>query len=72
MVLIPGITCSLEARSYMYGGEEGGGERSGNNKKVQVQQMNSVSQNWDNIFTDADWDTRFYWARHGVVSSTSL
>jgi neutral ceramidase len=34
-----------------------------------VQQMNSVSQNWDNIFTDADWDTRFYWARHGVSES---
>lgn len=34
-----------------------------------VQQMDPNSQNWINILTDADWDTRFYWDRHGLSES---
>jgi neutral ceramidase len=34
-----------------------------------VQQMDPNTQSWNTVLTDADWDTRIYWARHNLAES---
>jgi neutral ceramidase len=34
-----------------------------------VEQLDPVTQNWDIVLTDADWDTKFAWQEHDVTES---